>query len=226
MKTNSNNVTLICLSVLCPISAWGETAATTAAATESSTAVWPAGSWLVPPGWFGPNSEILLSYGTAYFTPVLLPANSSVTKLGISQGGPADNAGQLIRLCLYRSNGNGMPGTLLKDGGETAMVTATGFDVVNFASVTTGVSKIFWIDAQLKQPSLAQFEVEEFPQGGSITSNSALAELTIGTTNGSTYSSPTPYGPCPAIAPGLSTIVSDPRGFNGNTVTLAVGIGH
>ncbi|MFZ3324983.1 MAG: hypothetical protein WA231_03420 [Methylocella sp.] len=180
----------------------------------------------MPPSWFGPNSDILLSYGTAYFTPVLLPANSSVTKLGIWQGGPADNAGQKIRLCLYGSNGNGMPGTLLKDGGKTAMAMATGFDVVNFASVTTGGNAIFWIDAQLKQPSLAQFEVEEFPQEGSISGNSALAELTIGTTNGSTYSSPTPYGPCPAVAPGLLTIVSDPRGFNGNTLTLAVGIGH
>jgi hypothetical protein len=73
------------------------------------------------------------------FDAALEPANSSVTKLGIVQAGPANNAGQLIRLCLYSSNANGMPGTLLKDGGETAIARATPDfvnDVVNFAPVT------------------------------------------------------------------------------------------
>jgi hypothetical protein len=176
---------LICLLVLCPISAWG-----------GSTAVWPAGSWLVPPGWSAPDDNLPLSYGKAYFTPVLLPANSSVTKLGIVQAGPANNAGQLIRLCLYSSNANGMPGTLLKDGGETAIAMATGL----FTS-----------------------------QAGFLAG--PLPSQIIGITNGSTYSSPTPYGRCPAVAPALLTLATDHRWqcttvcYNG-TVTLAVGIGH
>ena len=173
MKTNSIlRRTLICLSVLCPISAWG-----------GSTAVWPAGSWLAP-SW-SEGYSFPLSYGKAYFTPVLLPANSSVTKLGIVQAGPANNAGQLIRLCLYSSNANGMPGTLLKDGGETAIARATPDfvnDVVNFAPVTTGGNAIFWVDAQLKQPTLALFVAALFTSPAGFAAG-PLPSLTIGGAN-------------------------------------------
>jgi hypothetical protein len=213
---------LVCLSVLCPISAWG-----------GSTAVWPSGSWLVPPGWSAPGDSLPLSYGKAYFTPVLLPANASVTKLGIVQAGPANNAAQLIRLCLYSSNANGMPGTLLKDGGETAIAMSTPDyvnDVVNFAPVPTGSTAIFSVDVQLKQPTSASFAAELFTSRAGFSAGPLPSQI-IGITNGSTYSSPMPYGRCPAVAPAQLTLATDHRGpcppicFNG-TVTLAVGIGH
>jgi hypothetical protein len=92
---------LICLLVLCPISAWG-----------GSTVVWPAGSWLVPPGWSAPDDNFPLSYGKAYFTPVLLPANSSVTKLGIVQAGPGQQCRAIdpaLPLQLERKRDAGNP---------------------------------------------------------------------------------------------------------------------
>ena len=119
------------------------------------------------------------------FDAALEPANSSVTKLGIVQAGPANNAGQLIRLCLYSSNANGMPGTLLKDGGETAIARATPDfvnDVVNFAPVTTGGNAIFWVDAQLKQPTLALFVAALFTSPAGFAAG-PLPSLTIGGAN-------------------------------------------
>jgi len=90
----------------------------------SSTIVWPPGSWLVPPGIFPANytGYPTLSYGTAYFTPVLLPAKSSVTKLAFIIASPTDNSGQIARACLYTSNANGMPANLKVDGGEATLV--------------------------------------------------------------------------------------------------------
>jgi hypothetical protein len=116
--------------------AWAASPAEPAA--TGSTAVWPIGTWLMSPG-FSNGNAIALLFGTAYFTPVLLPADSRLTKLGIAQDTGADNTGQMIRICLYRSDSNGMPSTLIVDGGEAPMTTyAQGdSDVVTLASITT-----------------------------------------------------------------------------------------
>jgi hypothetical protein len=132
-----------------------------------------------------------------------------------------------LPLQLERKRDAGNPS---EDGGQTAIAMATPDlvnDVVNFAPVTTGSNAIFWVDAQLKQPTSALFAAELFTSRAGFLA-SPLPSQIIGITNGSTYSSPTPYGRCPA----LLTLATDHRGpchpvcsING-TVTLAVGIGH
>jgi hypothetical protein len=170
-----------------------------------------------------------LSYGTAYFTPVLLPAKSSVTKLAFIIASPPDNSGQIARACLYTSNANGMPANLKVDGGEATLVrdATSPPTIFSFPSVTTGRSEgIYWVLVELKQPSTAGFFAEE--TGTSqvlLAADSALSRSPMAVNpSGSTYSAPITYGACPAVAPaGLTTLL---RNSNGATETLLVGVGH
>lgn len=185
----------------------------------AGTILWPNGTWLTNPGPQNyAGTGFSLAFGTAYFSPVLLPANHQVTKLAVNQLTGGVNAGSKIRMCLYGSNGHGLPNTLTVDGGEVLLQPGVGLVsiIANFPAVMTAEESLYWVMVQTAQP-ISNLFLEGLVSQGS--DDSALsAQLFTATVFGYTYTAPMTYGACPAKSPVVSQTTT-----NG---TLSTWVGH
>jgi hypothetical protein len=190
---------------------------------QLSQVAWAPGEWLMPLGTFCradkcgiPLGSTGLPYGEIIFVPIYVPSGQSATNIAFNvmsaPNGPLDK----IRLGVYRSDGgNGAPGTLISDLGET-QVGATGtqatplFQTVSFPAMTFNSTGIVYIAMQVKSPQSALTFIMSNPYfqvsvGGNLVSLTT-ADPFVSTGDTQAYGQRTastmmfPYAPFPAHA--------------------------
>lgn len=144
--------------------------------------------------------------GTMVAYPTILTEGMEITQLGIfaGSGGAAGPPASVVRLGLYRDNGNGVPGIPVIDGTVSGVL--SGQKQVN-VSYTVPATDVYWptyvAQAQTTVPIVTSFDPANTPMPG-LWARSTAPNLTGAWTavsvTGVTGALPNPFGVFPLLA--------------------------